>query len=147
MDFETGLAGWRPIGPARIQRDPRAHRGQWAARFDGTGTTDQGIALPAVLRGQPGRSYAATVWVWTNRPGTLLGVNLLESVAGRRYATDTVGTILGGGWQRVEVAHLAHRPGATLAFEVLLPRGSAQASILIDDLEVTGHEASFMAGA
>jgi hypothetical protein len=35
VGFEAGLAGWRPIGAARIQRDPRARHGQWAARLNG----------------------------------------------------------------------------------------------------------------
>lgn len=142
--FEADLAGWRPIGAARIQRDPRAHHGQWAARFDGPSTGNQGIALPAVLRCKPGKSYAATVWLQASRPGALLQVNLLEYVRDKRYATDTVGTVLGGGWQRVEVAHLAHRPDAILAFEVVLPHVSPPVSILVDELEVTVHKASFM---
>jgi hypothetical protein len=145
VGFEAGLEGWRPIGVPRIQQDPRARAGRWAARFDGTGAADQGMALPAVLRCKPGKSYEATVWVRASRPGTLLQVNLLESVRGERYATDTVGAVLGaGGWQHVEVAHRVHRPGATLAFEAVLSRGSPRASILIDDLKVMVHKASFM---
>jgi hypothetical protein len=145
VGFEVGLAGWRPIGPARIQRDPKPRRGRWAARFTGSGPADQGMALPAVLRCQPGKSYAAAVWVRADRPGTLVEVNLLEVVGGRRYATDSVGAVLeGGGWQRVEVTHLGHRPGATLAVEVVLPRGSPRASVLVDELDVTAHKASFM---
>jgi hypothetical protein len=144
VGFEAGLAGWRPIGAARIQRDPRARHGQWAARFHGIGTADRGIALPTVLRCKPGKSYAASVWVRANRPSTLL-VNLLEVVGGRRYATDTVGAVLKPGqWQRVEVVHLAHRPNASLTFEVVVPRGSSGASVLVDELEVTTHKASFM---
>jgi hypothetical protein len=147
IGFEAGLAGWRPIGAARLQQDRQARRGRWAARFTGSGPGDQGMALPAALRCTPGRTYAASVWVRADRPGTLVEVNLLEVVAGRRYATDTVGAVLeGGDWQRVEVTHQAHRPGATLAFEVVLPRGSPRASVLVDELEVTIHKASFMSG-
>jgi Carbohydrate binding domain len=145
VGFEAGLAGWRPIGAATIQRDPRARHGQWAAQFHGIGTTDRGIALPRVLRCKPGKTYAASVWVRANRPGTLLEVNLLEMVGGRRYATDSAGAVLKPGhWQRVEVVHLAHRPNASLTFEVVLPRGSSGASVLVDELEVTTHKASFM---
>jgi Carbohydrate binding domain len=145
VGFEAGLDGWRPIGAARIQRDPGARRGRWAARFTGSGSADQGMALPAALRCRPGKTYTASIWVRANRPGTLVEVNLLEVVGGRRYATDTMGAVLeSGDWQRVEVAHLAHRPGATLAFEVVLPRGSPHASVLVDELEVTAHKASFM---
>jgi len=103
------------------------------------------MALPAVLRCRPGHSYGARVWVRANRPGALLEVNLVESLGGRRYATDSVGTVLGRGeWQQVEVTHRAHRPNATLTLEIVLPRGSPAASILVDDLEVTVHKASFM---
>jgi hypothetical protein len=71
------------------------------------------MALAAVLRCKPGKTYAASVWVRANRPGTLVEVNLLEVVGGRRYATDSVGAVLeGGDWERVEVTHLAHRLGA-----------------------------------
>jgi hypothetical protein len=147
VGFEADLAGWRPIGAARIERDPGARRGRWAARFTGSGSADQGMALPAVLRCKPGKSYAASVWVRADRPGILVEGNLLEVVGGRRYATDSVGAVLeSGGWQRVEVAHLAHRPGASLGFEIVLPRGSPRASVLVDELEVTVHKASFMSG-
>jgi hypothetical protein len=103
------------------------------------------MALPAALRCKLGKAYAASVWVRADRPGTLVEVNLLEVVGGKRYATDSIGAVLEpGDWQRVEVAHLAHRPGATLAVEVVLPRGSPPASVLVDELEVTVHKASFM---
>jgi hypothetical protein len=105
------------------------------------------MALPAVLRCKPGKTYAASVWVRANRPGTLVEVNLLEVVGGRRYATDSVGAVLeGGDWERVEVTHLAHRLGAPLAVEVVLPRGSPRASVLVDERELTIHKASFMSG-
>jgi hypothetical protein len=147
IGFEAGLAGWRSIGTTRIQRDPQARHGQWAARVTRSRSGDQGMALPAVLRCKPGKTYTASIWVRANRPGTLVEVNLLEVVGGRRYATDTVGAVLEGGrWQRIEVAHLVHRPGATLAFEVVLPRGLPRASVLVDELEVTIHKASFMSG-
>jgi len=99
------------------------------------------------MRCKPGKTYAASVWVRANRPGTLVEVNLLEIVGGRRYATDTVGAVLeSGDWQRVEVTHQAHRPGASLTVDVVLPGGSPRASVLVDELEVTIHKASFMSG-
>jgi hypothetical protein len=36
------------------------------------------MALPAALCGKSGKTYAASVWVRANRPGTLVEVNLLE---------------------------------------------------------------------
>jgi len=72
-------------------------------------------------------------------------LNLLEYVHGRRYATDTVGAVLHNhGWQRLEVVHMVHRPGAALALEVVIPKASRRSTVLVDDLEVVVHKASFM---
>jgi hypothetical protein len=93
--------------------------------------------MAGLLRCVPGRVYAATLLVRSSRPGTLLQVTLLEVAAGRRVASDTIGAVLGdAGWSRVEVAHEAHRPGTALAVEVVLPRGSPRATVLVGDLAV-----------
>lgn len=143
--FEAGLAGWRPIGGAPIERTAPARGGRWAAGFTATGAADQGMALAGVVRCTPGKRYAAAIWVRASRPETLLQVNVLEVVAGRRFAVDTVGAVLGDGrWQRVEVVHDAHRADADLAVELVLPRGSPRSTMLVDDLEVVARTASFM---
>ena len=90
---------------------------------------------PAPFKSFRGRTYAAAVWVRASRPGTVVQVTLLEVADGRRLAADTIGAVLRlGRWQRVEVTHLAHRSGAALAFEVVLPQGSPRATVLVDDL-------------
>jgi hypothetical protein len=143
--FEAGLAGWLAVGGARVERTGPARAGRWAGRFTATGRRDQGMALVQVLRCTPGRAYAAAAWVMASRPGTVVQVTLLEVAGGRRLAADTVGAVLQAGrWQRVEVAHDAHRAGAALALELVLPRGSPPASVMVDDLEVAAHQAPFM---
>lgn len=143
--FEAGLAGWLAIGGARVERTGPALAGRWAGGFTAGGRGDQGMVLAGVARCTPGRTYAADVWVRASRPGTLVQVTLLEVAGGRRLAADTVGAALQRGqWQRVEVAHDAHRAGAALAVEVVLPAGSPPATVLVDDLEVVAHPASFM---
>jgi hypothetical protein len=143
--FEGGLAGWRPIGGAGLERAGSGRQGRWTARLVPTRPADQGMALGEVLRCKPNKSYAAAVWVRASQPGVLVQLNLLESVRGKRLAIDTVGAVLGNrDWQRLEVAHLVHRPGAALGLEVVLPRGSRRTTILVDDLEVVAHTASFM---
>jgi hypothetical protein len=139
--FEAGLAGWLAMGGARVERSGPALAGRWAGGFTATGRGDQGMALAQVSRCAPGRTYEAAVWIRGSRPGTVVQVTLLEVAAGRRLAADTVGAVLQQGeWQRVEVAHDAHRAGATLAVEVVLPDGAPPATVLVDDLEVTtGH--------
>jgi len=108
--FEAGLAGWLAVGGARVARTGSARAGRWAGGFTATGSGDQGMALAEVLQ---------------------------EVVGGRRLAADSVGAVLQDQeWRRVEVAHDAHRHGASLAVEVVLPRGSPRAAVMVDDLEV-----------
>ena len=130
-------AGWLALGGARVEGAEPAGAGRRPGRFTASGPGDQGIALPGLLRCVPGRIYAATLLVRASRPGTLLQVSLVEVAGGRRVAFDTIGAVLTDpGWRRVEVAHEAHLPGTALAVEVVLPRGSPRATILVGDLEV-----------
>jgi hypothetical protein len=135
--FEAGLAGWLAIGGARVARTGPARAGRWAGGFTATGAGDQGMALAEVLQCTPGRTYAASLWIRASLPDTLVQVTLLEVAGGRRLAADSVGAVLQDQeWRRVEVAHDAHRHGASLAVEVVLPRGSPRAAVMVDDLEV-----------
>jgi hypothetical protein len=121
---------WLAIGGARVA--PTAPAG-----FTPTGPGDQGIALPEVAWCAPGKLYQATLRVRADQPGTLVQVTLLEVAGGRRLAADTVGAVLeDDGWRQVEVAHEGQRPGAALAVEVVLPRGSPRATVQVDGLEV-----------
>ena len=135
--FEAGLTGWLGVGGTRVERTGPARAGRWAGRFTATGRTDQGMARVRLSRCTPGRSYTAAVWVMASRPATVVQVTLLEVDGRRRLAADTIGAVLQAGqWQRVEVAHDAHRSGTTLALEVVLPGGSPPATVMVDDLEV-----------
>jgi hypothetical protein len=132
-------AGWRAIGGARVEQAAPGP-GQAQAGFTASGRADQGVALATPRRCVLGRIYAATVRLWTSRPATLVTVTLLEVAGGRRGASDTAGAMLAGsGWQAVEVVHEGQRPGAGLAVEVVIPRGSAPATVQVAGLEVTGH--------
>ena len=114
--------------------------GQAQAGFSASGRADQGMALATPGRCALGRIYAATVRLRTSRPATLVTVTLLEVAGGRRGASDTAGAVLaGGGWQEVEVMHEGQRPGAGLAVEVVIPRGSPPATVQVAGLEVTGR--------
>jgi hypothetical protein len=131
-------AGWRAIGGAQVE--PHAGPGQAQAGFTASGRADQGVALATPGRCVLGRNYAATVRLRASRPATLVTVTLLEVAGGRRGASDTAGALLaGGGWQRVEVVHEGQHPGAGLAVEVVVPRGSPAATVQVAGLEVTGH--------
>jgi hypothetical protein len=132
-------AGWRAIGGARVEQ-AAAGSGQAQAGFAASGLTDQGVALATPRHCVLGRVYAATVRLRASRPATLVTVTLVEMAGGRRGASDTAGAVLaGGGWQAVEVVHEGQRPGAGLAVEVVVPRGSPPATIRVAGLDVTGH--------
>jgi hypothetical protein len=131
-------AAWRAIGGARLEQSAGGP-GPAQAGFTASGRADQGIALAGRGRCVKGRGYAATVRLRADRPATLVTVTLLEMAGGRRGASDTAGAVLagGGGWQAVEVMHEGQRPGAGLAVEVVIPRGSAPATVQVAGLEVT----------
>ena len=123
-------AAWTSVGGARVERTV-------PAGFTPSGPGDQGMAATGMAGCTPGRVYAATLRVRASQPGTLVQVTLLEVAGGRRFAADTIGALLPDrGWRRVEVAHEAQRPGTALAVEVVLPRGSPRATVMVDDLRV-----------
>jgi hypothetical protein len=123
-------AAWTAVGGARVERTV-------PAGFTSTGPGDQGIAVAGVAGCTPGRVYAATLRVRASQPGTLVQVTVLEVAGGRRFAGDTIGAVLPDrGWRQVEVAHEGQRPGTALAVEVVLPRGSPRATVMVDDLRV-----------
>jgi hypothetical protein len=136
----TGLAAWRAIGGTRVERTAVAPDRPAAAGFAGTGRADQGMTLAAVHRCTQGTTYAATVRLRASRPYVLVQVTLLELSGGRRFAADSVGAeLLDRSWLRVQVTHQAHRPGSALALEVVLPRGSAPATVQVDDLQLVAQ--------
>jgi hypothetical protein len=140
-------AGWLALGGARVEAAEPAGAGRRPGRFTATGAGDQGIALGGLLRCVPGRTYAATLLVRASKPGTLLQVTLLETAAGRRVAADSIGAVLSNaGWRRVEIAHEAHKPGTALAVEVVLPRGSPRATVVVGDLGVGASQGHPTAG-
>jgi hypothetical protein len=140
-------AAWRAIGGARVEGAAPATAGRVAAGFTAVGAGDQGIALAELLRCAKGRNYAVTVRLRASQPEAVVQVTVLELAADRRLAADTVGAVLlDRRWQRVEVTHDAHLPGAALALEVVLPRGSPRATVELDGLEVVarrGHQVRF----
>jgi len=135
--FEAGLAGWRPVGRAGLERVGDGHEGSWGLRLTRGSSRSPGILHPEVTRLKAGKRYEAAVWFQAGRPGVEVEVNLFELRGGRRYAVDTVGAVAqSGSWQRLDVSHDAHRPGASLAVEILAPTLPGGTSLLVDDLAV-----------
>jgi hypothetical protein len=141
--FEAGLAGWRTVGEAGLERVGEGRQGSWALRLTRGSASWPGVLHPDVTRLKARKRYAATAWVRASRAGTVVQINLFEVVGGKRFAVDTVGAAAGtGAWQRLEVSHDAHRPGATLAVEILAPDLTGGSSLLVDDLAIHASSSS-----
>jgi hypothetical protein len=141
--FEGGLAPWRAVGGSGLQRVIDGRQGSWALRLTRGQSRRPGVVHPAVAVLKKGQRYDATAWVRASRPGVEVQVNLLELRGGRRFAVDTVGGFTRAGeWQRLEVSHDAHRPGATLAVEILAPTLTGGTSLLVDDLAIHATSSS-----
>jgi len=142
--FEGGLAPWRPVGGSDLERVVDGREGSWALRLTRGQSRQPGVVHPAVTTLKAGMRYDATAWVRASRPGVEVQVNLLELRDGKRFAVDTVGAVVAraGEWQRLEVSHDAHRPGATLAVEILAPTLTGGSSLLVDDLAIRATTSS-----
>jgi hypothetical protein len=144
--FEGGLAPWRAVGGSDLQRVVDGRQGSWALRLTRGQSRRPGVVHPAVATLEKSKRYDATAWVRASRPGVEVQVNLLELRGGKRFAVDTVGGFTRAGeWQRLEVSHDAHRPGATLAVEILAPTLSRGKSLLVDDLAIRATSATMSA--
>lgn len=142
--FESSIAGWRPIGAAVLERTPAAKDGRWSVKLV-RGRGSASAARPglghAAVPVEPGVKvndlYEAVVWVRTSKPGTLVQVNMVEYVDGRRFATDSAGTNLRTtDWRQIEVYHYLHRLGSRLVVEVVAPDLPGGASVLVDSVKM-----------
>ena len=141
--FEGGLAPWRAVRGSGLERVVDGREGSWALRLTRGRSRQPGAVHPAVTTLRKGKRYDATAWVRASRTGVEVQVNLLELRGGKRFAVDTVGAVTKAGeWQRLEVSHDAHRPGATLAVEILAPTLTGGSSLLVDDLAIRATSSS-----
>jgi hypothetical protein len=141
--FEAGLAGWRAVGRAGLERVAEGHSGGWGLLVTRGPARGPGALHAEVARLEADRRYEATAWVRASRPGVEVQVNLFELRRGKRFAVDTVGAVTpAGAWQRLQVSHDTHRPGATLAVEILAPTLASGTSLLVDDLAVRATSSS-----
>jgi hypothetical protein len=141
--FETDLAGWGAVGRAGLERVEEGREGDWALRLTRGSSRWPGAVHARVAKLEADRRYEATAWVRASRPGVEVQVNLFELRAGKRFAVDTVGAVTRAGeWLRLDVSHDTHRPGATLAVEVLAPTLGGGTSLLVDDLTIRATSSS-----
>ena len=135
--FEAGLDGWSAIGGAKLDLAGESREGSLALSLTAGDGRAPGVSARHVTESEAHRSYSATAWVRTDRPGTTAELNLVEYVGDRRLSTDVSGAVLpSGDWQRLAVTHVTHRPGSELAVEVVIPGLAQPAGVAIDSLQV-----------
>jgi hypothetical protein len=143
--FEAGLDGWDAVGRAGLDRVEEGREGDWALRLTRGSSRQPGAVHAEVARLKADRRYEATAWVRASRPGVEVQVNLFELRGGRRYSVDTVGAVpRAGEWQRLDVSHDTHRPGTTLAVEILAPTLTSGTNLLVDDLAIRASSSMSM---
>jgi hypothetical protein len=138
-DFERDLAGWTPLGRARVQRVQGGASGRWAAAVTGAGGDGPpGLARAGVTTTRPGTTYEALVWVQAATGRQVLLV-LRERSGGQVVSSDEAGyTLPDDGWQQVAVEHHTRVPGSSLALEVVALNLPPDGRLLVDavDLQV-----------
>jgi hypothetical protein len=141
--FETGLDGWSAVGKAALEQVEEGRSGDWSLRMTRGSSRWPGALHDEVASLKADKRYEASVWVKASKPGIEVQVNLFELRGGKRFAVDTVGAIVQAGeWQRLDVSHDTHRPGATLALELLAPNLASGTNLLVDDLAVRATSSS-----
>jgi hypothetical protein len=119
-DFERDLAGWAPLGGARVERVGGGTSGRWAAAVapGGSRAGPPGMTRPAATTSRADTSYEAIAWVRGRAGGQVL-LALREVADGRVVSSDEAGyTLPGAGWQQVAVEHHTRAPGSSLALEI-----------------------------
>jgi hypothetical protein len=141
--FESRVSGWSAVGKAGLERVEKGHSGDWGLRLTRGSSRRPGALHNQVASLKASKRYEASVWVLASRPGIEVAVNLFELRGGRRFAMDTVGAVTTADqWQRIDVSHDTHRPGATLAVELLAPNLASGTSLLVDDVAVRATSSS-----
>jgi carbohydrate binding protein with CBM4/9 domain len=141
--FETGLDGWSAVGKAGLEQVEESRSGGWSLRMTRGSSRWPGALHTEVASLKADKRYEASVWVKASKPGIEVQVNLFELRGGKRFAVDTVGAIVQAGeWQRLDVSHDTHRPGTTLALELLAPNLASGTNLLVDDLAVRATSSS-----
>jgi hypothetical protein len=141
--FETGLDGWSAVNKAALEQVEEGRSGDWGLRMTRGSSRWPGALHDEVASLKADKRYEASVWVKASKPGIEVQVNLFELRGGKRFAVDTVGAIVQAGeWQRLDVSHDTHRPGATLALELLAPNLASGTNLLVDDLAVRATSSS-----
>jgi hypothetical protein len=142
-DFERDLAGWTPLGGARLQRVEGGTSGRWAVAVDPgaatAGPVGPGLTRRGLASARAGTTYEASVWVRATVPDAQVVLALHEEAGGRVASSDTAAYGLpDDGWRQLAVEHRARVPGSSLALEITGVDLAEDGRLLVDlvDLQV-----------
>jgi hypothetical protein len=140
-DFERDLAGWAPLGGARLQRVEGGTSGRWAvAVAPGAATAGQvgpGLVKRGLASARAGTLYEASVWVRATVPDAQVILALQEEAGGRIASSDTAAYGLpDDGWRQLAVEHRARVAGSSLVLEITGVDLGGDGRLLVDLVDV-----------
>jgi hypothetical protein len=136
-DFERDLAGWTPLGGAKLERVEGGASGRWAAAVTPGPTQGRpGLVRRSAATTRADTTYEAVLWVQAPAGGQVV-LALRELAGGREVSADQAGyTLPGGSWRQLAVEHHTASPGSSLSLEVVgqgLPGGGR---LLVDSVDL-----------
>jgi hypothetical protein len=138
-DFERDLAGWAPLGGAKVERVEGGASGRWAAAITpggGGGDGRPGMVRRDAATAEAGTTYEAIFWVKAPAGGQVV-LALRELAGGREVSADQAGyTLPAGRWQQLAVEHHTAAPGSSLALEVVGHDLAGDDRLLVDGVDL-----------
>jgi hypothetical protein len=140
-DFERDLAGWTPLGGARLERVEGGTSGRWAVAVQPSegadGPAAPGLAIRDLASAKAGTVYEASVWVRATVPGGQVVLALHEERGGRAASSDTAAYGLpDDDWRQLAVEHRARVGGSSLALEITGANLPGEGRLLVDLVDV-----------
>jgi hypothetical protein len=136
-DFERDLAGWAPLGGARLQRVAGGTSGRWAvAATLGPAQGRPGLVRRGAATARADTTYEAALWVQAPAGGQVV-LALRELVGGREVSADQAGYSLPAGrWRQLAVEHHTASPGSSLSLEVVGQSLPGDGRLLVDSVDL-----------
>ena len=124
-DFERDLAGFAPLGGARLQRVEGGTSGRWAvAVTPGSGQGRAGLVRRGAATARADTTYEAALWVQA-------------PAGGREVSADQAGyTLPAGRWRQLAVEHHTASPGSSLSLEVVGQDLPDDGRLLVDSVDL-----------
>ncbi|HEX8135408.1 MAG TPA: hypothetical protein VF880_18500 [Actinomycetes bacterium] len=144
-DFERDLAGWAPLGGARLQRVQGGISGHWAVAIEpgagSDGPVGPGLTRRALAGARAGATYEASVWVRATVPDAQVVLALQEQAGGRVASSDTAAYgVPDDGWRQLAVEHRSRVSGSSLVLEISGVDLPTDGRLLVDLVNVQEEE-------